>query len=180
MSEHNERLVDIVAEMRYSIIPKHRIDHELLALYAYRIEAAARRERAEIEANALAVGGVVEASRNKPSGDAAAMREALGAVAELFWEIQGLGRSPISNKAYAVKRKVIAALAKPPRNCDRFADELDAQIAFLNEVWLISVTKESLLEHDKFENWTDEMKARYAAWLLAPATAKEGETDGSK
>lgn len=51
-------------------------------------------------------------------GDTAAMREALEAVAELLCEIQGLGRSPTSNKAYAVKRKVYAALAASPRNCD--------------------------------------------------------------
>ena len=41
-----------------------------------------------------------------PTANAAAMREALEAVVELFIEIQGLGRAPISNKAYAVKRKV--------------------------------------------------------------------------
>lgn len=65
-------------------------------------------------------------------------------------------------------------LQMKPRNCDRFADETDAQIAFLNEVWLISVTKETALERDKFENWTDEMRSRYAKWLLAPATEKKG------
>lgn len=57
------------------------------------------------------------------------------------------------------------------RNCDRFTDELDAQIAFLNEVWLISVTKETMLERDRFENWTEEMKERYGRWLME--TAKE-------
>lgn len=73
-----------------------------------------------------------------------------------------------------------AALAAPPRNCDRFADETDAQIEFLNEVWLISVTKETALERDRFENWTDEMKSAYAKWLLAPAKEQNGENDGSK
>ena len=72
------------------------------------------------------------------------------------------------------------ALAGPSRNCDRFADELDAQIAFLNEVWLISVTKGSMLERDKFENWTDLMKARYAGWLFAPAAEQKEENDGSR
>jgi hypothetical protein len=61
------------------------------------------------------------------------------------------------------------ALAASPRNCERFADELDAQIEFLNDVWLISVTKDTMLERDKFENWTEEMKSRYASWLFAEA-----------
>ena len=71
-----------------------------------------------------------------------------------------------------------ASLATTPRNCDRFTDETDAQIAFLNEVWLISVTKETALERDKFENWTDEMRSRYAKWLLDTATEKEGGNNG--
>lgn len=61
-----------------------------------------------------------------------------------------------------------------PRNCDRFADELDAQLAFLNEVWLISIDRETMTEQDTYEKWTDEMKTRYGRWLLAPATEKEG------
>lgn len=73
-----------------------------------------------------------------------------------------------------------SALAKPQRNCDRFADELDAQLAFLNEVWLISVDRETMLERDQYENWTDEMRSRYGRWLLAPETEQKGETDGSK
>lgn len=40
----SETLADIVAEMRYGAIPKHQTDHELLAIYADRIEAASRRE----------------------------------------------------------------------------------------------------------------------------------------
>ena len=67
-----------------------------------------------------------------------------------------------------------AARNTPPRNCDRFKDELDAQLAFLNEVWLISVDRESMLERDRYENWTDEMRARYGQWLLAPAQVQEG------
>ena len=65
-----------------------------------------------------------------------------------------------------------AALSAPQRNCDRFVDELDAQLAFLNEVWLISIGRETMTEQDAYENWTDEMRARYGRWLLAPA--KEG------
>lgn len=67
---------------------------------------------------------------------------------------------------------VQSALSAPQRNCDRFVDELDAQLAFLNEVWLISVDRETMLERDKFENWTDEMKTRYSRWLFATVERK--------
>ena len=82
-NENREKVADIVAEMRYGTIPKHRTDHELLAIYADRIEAAWKRERAKVEADALAVGGIVEAARRSTAekssavGNAAAMREAL-------------------------------------------------------------------------------------------------------
>ena len=59
----------------------------------------------------------------------------------------------------------------PLRNCDRFGDEVDAQATFLNEVWLISVTN---LKDDPFDEWTPEMKARYAKWLLEMKDAKDG------
>lgn len=65
------------------------------------------------------------------------------------------------------------ALARPMRNCDRFGDELDAQLAFLNEERLISVDRETMLERDKFENWTCEMWGRYARWLMAPVANEQ-------
>ena len=80
-------------------------------------------------------------------------------------EVDGLNTSYLADDAWdAIHKSKI-------RNCDRFVDELDAQLAFLNEVWLISVSKETMLEHDKFEEWTEEMKTRYGRWLME--TAKE-------
>ena len=35
--------------------------------------------------------------------------------------------------------------------------------------------RETMLERDKFENWTNEMRSRYARWLMAPANHKEEE-----
>ena len=145
-SEASEMLADIVAEMRYGAIPKHQTDHELLAIYADRIEAATkrdyeypkaqsldadkltgktisglatdlrqiakyhyargnivqgqfarvmadrikeawRRERAEVEANALSVGGVIGAMRNK-------REDRKAAVGELPHPTAGSGASP--------------------------------------------------------------------------------------
>jgi len=66
---------------------------------------------------------------------------------------------------------VYYALNSPVKNCDRFSDETEAMVAFLNEVWLISVDD---LKHDPFDEWTPEMKARYAKWLMELKDAKEG------
>ena len=92
-----------------------------------RIEAAAKRERDEIEANALAVGGVVEASRKREMsknaskngadfgqlGNAAAMREALVMVKRLFD-----GRIMFQPAIRKAHKAVDAALSLPPRQCD--------------------------------------------------------------
>jgi hypothetical protein len=78
------------------------------------------------------------------------------------------GECPMKTECDAVF-KGRAALSAPARNCDRHGDELDAQLAFLNEVWLISVDRDSMLEKDRFENWTDEMRSAYARWLMAKA-----------
>jgi len=96
----------------------------------------------------------------------AAMREALESTEELLEHFAKPGT--MLGDAFAFHmRDNRDALAKPPRNCDRFVDELDTQLAFLNEEWLISVDRESMLENDKFENWTDEMRSVYARWLMA-------------
>ena len=78
MSEHNETLAEIAAGMRCGTIPKHRTDHELLALYADRIEAAWKREREELEeyAKSKMLDGATIID-NRTVGDAAAIREAL-------------------------------------------------------------------------------------------------------
>ena len=48
-NESRETVADVVAEMRYGTIPRHRTDHELLALYADRIEAIAKRAYHDID-----------------------------------------------------------------------------------------------------------------------------------
>lgn len=103
----------------------------------------------------------------------AAMREALQTIHDRVNSLdEECGVDPVE-----VRDIARAALAKPQRNCDRFTDELDAQLAFLNEVWLISIDRETMTEQDAYENWTDEMRARYGRWLLAPATEQKGDND---
>jgi len=98
--------------------------------------------------------------------NAAALREALEQALAYCESDQKSGIAYSDNDVLVPMLR--AALAAPARNCDRFADELDAQLAFLNDVWLISVDKNTMLEKDKFENWTEQMKTRYGRWLLAP------------
>ena len=173
MSKVQETLAEIEEELRSGEY----------APLADRIEAAAKREverlNSVIQAQRSAFDAEQDRQRRAAPGNSAALREALEKIyaiaktlmaATQMRSVTDSVRIDVGEIRYLAR----AALAKPPRNCDRFADELDAQIAFLNEVWLISVTKESMLERDKFENWTDEMKSRYAAWLFAPATEKEG------
>lgn len=159
--EKQETLADIAAEMRglgkLDEKSTDKIPRSLMGLglrkYATRIEAAAKRERAEIEADALSVGGVVEAARNKPSGDAAAMREALE-MAKVAIEA--------AKKKMGVDNPMIleiidAALAAPTRNCDKYATYDAAKCAWYKEP----------------------IATLFSRWLFAQANEK-GDNNGSK
>lgn len=182
-SEHEKRetLADVVALMRRGTkLPGYWRScdlNKILAYHADRIEAAWKRERAEVEANALAVGGIVEAARHKP-GNAAAMREALVAIQKLvqaniasdeFDDLEPL-------KEYVQIRDICnAALSAPARNCDIYAtatEAIKAQDVAFNE--------------DNFKNGEcrlgcpgcdDGLIDCKILWLFAPAERK-GEGDG--
>jgi hypothetical protein len=127
---------------------------------ADRLDLAHKREVSTTK-ESLAVGN---------SGDCAKLREALikaiTMLAVCEWP-DGTNMEGVEE----VSREIDAALDAPPRNCDRFATETDAHIAFLREVWLIGVSN---LDRDPFDGWTNEMKSAYSKWLFAPATEKEG------
>lgn len=74
-NEASEAIADIVAEMRYGTVPKHQTDHELLALYADRIEAAAKRAYNDIDS---AVCGIEDASNYDIDGVRMAMDKTIG------------------------------------------------------------------------------------------------------
>ena len=86
-----------------------------------RLEAAAKRDRTEIEANALAIGGVVETSRKKHSGNAAELREALLKAIVLLQACEWPDDAPMQDIT-EVMDEIEKALSAPPRNCDRFRD----------------------------------------------------------
>ena len=144
--------------------------------FVLRLDSEDPVEAARVEAAMLAYKGEVKTS----ASNAAAMREALDAALVLLEERQKLalcrnGFVQIKTKYCDLKdaiEKCRAALAKPLRNYDRFATEKDAQIAFLNEVWLIGVCN---LDRDPFDGWTNEMKSAYSKWIFANATENEGD-----
>lgn len=117
----SEKIADIVVQMR-GRGEDGRMDKSLWRQYADRIEAAAKRERAEAEADALAVGGIVEAERHKP-GNAAAMREALvkiRGIAKTFMDATRMRRVTDSARIDVgdIEDSANAALAALLRNCD--------------------------------------------------------------
>ena len=129
----DETIADIFAEMRGGQIPRHRNDRELLRHFADRLKAALKREKAaiEIEADALAAGGIIEtASKREMSkitskngadfgqlGDCAKMREALVKAKRVLHcaIVAGILKG---DNAYDALDAVISALALPRRQCD--------------------------------------------------------------
>ena len=102
MADTHETIADLVAEMRHNATARRRftltdafggyetitIDraNTMLSL-ADRLEAAYKRDKAAIEADALAVGGMVEAARKRGCDDCAKLRDALQKAAESAAEI---------------------------------------------------------------------------------------------
>ncbi len=190
-SEKRETLADIVAEMREE---GHTGDSSCLEwigakmhYYADRIEAAWKREMTEAEANALAVGGLVEAERQRvvvsktettTVGNAAAMRETLEAINRI--NTGGLKRLLVElveadifdggliNKTISAVEKARRALSAPARNCDKMPD-----IDNLTMHDLANTPCKSTLEYASRE----ELLA-LVRWLLAPAAERKGEGDG--
>ena len=178
MSENNKTIADIIAEKRELAEKLRRGTPSLdeieaavnLEFDANRIEAAWKRETISRRSIKIPI-------EIMPTGNVAAMREALKNLVDRTSEYIKECNPSIAGgcEIRRALENAKAALSKPSRNCDRFADELDAQLAFLNEVWLISVDRETMLERDKYENWSDEMRTRYGRWLLAPAAERKGE-----
>lgn len=137
-NEKRDTVADILAEMfkfsdkRIEEGRDHAMTSESVGLVVHQLaksfEAAWKREREAVEADALAVGGIVEASRHKP-GNAAAMRAALVKCREiaLQWqadEAAGVAGTTDKPSARSAAEAVIdmefeinAALSAPARNC---------------------------------------------------------------
>jgi len=194
MASENEMIADIVAEMRnyakqcreenFGVAPEceaHYNDDDVEYL-ADRIEAAWKREAAEIEVNAAPLpavlltknpenvnsGSVIIADGNKPVGNAAATREALEYASRVLakWR-QDAPFSAWNEYGEAIDR-CRAALAKPPRNCDKMPDIDNLTMHDLAK----SPCKSTLAYASR-----EELLA-LVRWLLAPAAERKGETNG--
>lgn len=161
----NETIADIIAEMR-RFGNRHWMHDEgqNVRMFADRLEAAWKREKAEIEASTLAAGGMVEASRHKQVGNAAAMRESLVLVKIKLadWGFTTRHDAPpsgsLSYDCARLMEVVNAALSEPPRNCDKYRDYESLCRAWENAVRVEGIT--------------------FGKWLFAPAAEREGDGDG--
>ena len=176
-SEKRETLADIVAEMRTRSREVKEAFGErpdgvenMLDILANRIEAVAKRGITEAEANALSVGGIVEAARKRERehvtgchgfDNAAAIYAALVKIHDLTNALnEECGVDPVEIRDIAR-----AALSKPARNCDMFNDRRSAFEYFRdNELWKYNRGLSA-------EYW-------FSEWLLAPAAERKGEGDG--
>lgn len=154
MAEKQETTAALIAE--YHADADKMDAHELpqpttqyLRIMLARFDAAHRRETATAE-------------KSSAVGDCAKMREALEATLKLFWDMHNANRSPQSNQAYAVIRQIKAALAAPPRNCDRFQSASDAWDAY-----------DAFVDSYRAQSKTEPLNE--FGWLYAKATEKEGD-----
>lgn len=170
--QKNETVDDVLAEMleRADAMQTHGTTHGVrLAIreFVNRIKAAWKRERSKVEADALAVGGIVEAARRREAtaekssavGNAAAMREAILAIKDIN------DRRPHDADGYEINDIINASLSAPARNCDMYDDAETAWRAWLE---------------DK-DNWDEfgSPELELCEWLFASAK-KKGENDGIK
>lgn len=93
-------------------------------------------------------------------GDAAKLREALKDIGRIVEQIRLL-YSDFPSEIHAIARKANAALAAPPRNCDRFKDASDAWDAY-----------DAFVDSYRAQGKTEPLNE--FGWLYAPATEKEG------
>ena len=146
MANTHETIADIIAEMRRRIAVKMSdawYTQEEWRKLCDRLEAAWKRERAKIEADALEVGGIVgashvremskNASKNAADfgqlGNAAKLREAMTTIQKL---IKLHGDNEPQFALTLIAEAVYAALVAPARNCDRFATADEAFHAWNN------------------------------------------------
>lgn len=180
----NETTADVIAEKRFDATTRDQFDSAYIVDFCDRFEAAHKREakelRVEIERlkeernysgvrereRLRAKGFAIVPKEQLERGDAAKLREALKlCVDEMCDRCRELAVArgnplPCLSGCEPV-RKAKAALAAPPRNCDRFASAEEAWYAY--DEWA-----ESYRAQGKTEPLNE------VGWLFATATEKEG------
>ena len=175
MADTHDTINGLIAEFRGYSAGMPASHHVMMSWADFRrmldcFEAALKRERAKIEADALAVGGIVEAERKRERGDCAKLREALKLCAKgmcgfCIMDAEARGMSTECVNGCEALRKAKAALAAPPRNCDKYATYNDAMQAF--DAFVREQGKLGFINL-----YTESFK-----WLFASATEKKGDND---
>lgn len=116
------------------------------------------------------------------SNNAAALREALEElVANIEMRSSSFGLNVMVDTKTFIDAK--AALAKPLRNCDRFANEAEARKAFIvwyNTVYELWGDKWNEVSSCDLKHNVDDILQEYIEWLFSPAEDTKGDNDGSK
>ena len=153
----NETIADIIAEKRRRADVIERVVAEKMKRGGMISDQYARVLIADIRKEA----DRLEAAHKREAGDAAKLREALDElVANIEMRSSTFGLNVIVDTKTYLDAK--AALAAPPRNCDRYTTFNDA----------IRALADKLGWHDG--KWNSERYCILAQWLFAPATEKEG------
>ena len=168
MADTHETISDIIAEMRLGATGDMPFAYRIGRpdrIVEYKTEDGKKYVQRSTVIESVTIDELAdrfEAALKRECGNYAAMREALKATLDLFWDIHNANRSPQSNQAYAVIRKIKAALAAPPRNCDRFKDASDAWDAY-----------DAFVDSYRAQSKTEPLNE--FGWLYAKATEKEGD-----
>jgi hypothetical protein len=188
MTDKQETVADIVAEMRRIYPPgplcEKTVDgqfvHDEMHWLADRIEAAVEEERRILVADAENA----KDARNRMGiklrqefadkckecaakvGNAAKLREALDKIGNiLLYMKECSGNEQTARYATEALGIMHAALAAPPRNCDRFANWMEAWDVFLQKY----------PQAKKYGPWEGIWGGRFLHWLFAPAAQEGGE-----
>ena len=106
------------------------------------------------------------------TGNAAALREALEKIVRIAEEWDTPGIHAVQATLYRILEAARAALAAPPRNCDRFKAADEARMAFWD-------THETIWDAFKNRGGT-ELFYEVLDWLFAPAESSNKKEGGAK
>ena len=186
-----ETIADIIAWLRR---PREGENGYLTAWrdeIADRLEAAHKRECAKIEADALAVGGIVEAARKRKRerGDCAKLREALFASRDFIDRVLMFlhGMETTFPGEDEIIDKIRSALGESAKDGDRSPRPHFQNLKWKEETMETKAALSAPLRNcDKVKTSWEVLKewhegldtahdiVRLLDWLLAPATEKEG------
>ena len=152
MNNTQDTSTDIFLEMRGGQIPRHRHDRELLRHYVDRIEAALARELG----NAAAMREALRTLRQRFDNNVMAYQDRYFKFSGWHWHKKAAEAARWRDVFHELREACDAALAKPPRNCDRFGGDFK----MLHTAWFDWTGSPS------GQNPDGTVKLTFAEWLL--------------